>query len=634
MSPVRFIKLFVDKHGNLLSLIIILFSASVLRLFRLWDVPFMHDEFSALFRTSHNSLSSLLDQGVMRNDSHPAGVQVFLFYWVKLFGFNEFWVKIPFAIIGVLSVVLVYATGKRLFGISTGLYAAAALSGLQYFVFYSQLARPYAVGLFFVLLAANLLSVMAKRGNEAKTNVFLLYGVSLSLAAYSQHFAALTAGLVYVLGWFLLQRTLWKKYLAAGLLSLLLYIPHLNITYFQLSAGGIGGWLGKPAPAFLFEYFSYLSHYSLWMAFVLLLPLLMCRCSGISAKLKASGILMLIFILTYAIGHSYSVFRTPILQFSTLYFAAPFALLALYSAIPPQKAFVNLIATIAIVGVGGYTLIAHRQHYDLMYRQGYDQTALLMKKHAESYPDRSFFAAVGGQTAMFGFYLGSQRESNLIHLYNFRDNQADFWRLLDTTSAQRIGFAWSDYAPYEWTEAVRSRFQLLKEYHSWFNTEYYLIEKVENGQRSFRENELVLLDEKFADPFPSFSVADEFGLLWEKDAAELLRLDDVLIAGSLGGVAVDTLQGVKFVLEFREKGSGKVVHWGGGHLHTDTILPGERFFLHLAHRFDEGPMHLQNCQIRVYVWNQQHEKFFVTQRLLYVASRNPRLLGLFKAIKE
>lgn len=127
--------------------------AAVLRLWKLGQVPFMHDEFSALSRTGFTNLHDFIEQGIL-TDSHPVGVQAFLLFWVKLFGWNEFWVKLPFALMGIASIYLIYWIGRQWFNSKVGLLSAAFFAVSQFTVFYSQLARPYAPGLFFVLLMA------------------------------------------------------------------------------------------------------------------------------------------------------------------------------------------------------------------------------------------------------------------------------------------------------------------------------------------------------------------------------------------------------------------------------------------------------------------------------------------------
>ncbi|MFZ4463318.1 MAG: glycosyltransferase family 39 protein, partial [Bacteroidales bacterium] len=111
-----------------LPLLLVMLVAGWLRFYHLGSLPFMHDEFSALFRTEYDSFSDLIRLGVAENDTHPAGVQVFLFYWVKIFGFNEFWVKFPFALAGLVSVGLLYLIGEKWFNETVALTTSAVMA--------------------------------------------------------------------------------------------------------------------------------------------------------------------------------------------------------------------------------------------------------------------------------------------------------------------------------------------------------------------------------------------------------------------------------------------------------------------------------------------------------------------------
>ena len=113
-------------------LAVILLVAAVLRLWKLGQVPFMHDEFSALFRLRFDHFHDLIQYGVSENDSHPAGVQVFLYYWTKVVGWDEFWVKLPFALMGIGSVFLIYQIGKQWFNSKVGLLSAAFFAVSQF----------------------------------------------------------------------------------------------------------------------------------------------------------------------------------------------------------------------------------------------------------------------------------------------------------------------------------------------------------------------------------------------------------------------------------------------------------------------------------------------------------------------
>ena len=141
----------IRNHRDTLILLFILLLGTAFRIYRLQDIPFTHDEFSALFRTRFDSFAGLISGGV-RIDTHPAGIQVFMYYWVRLFGEGEVAVKIPFILSGIVSIFMIYRLGKEWFNSMTGLISAAFVSGMEYTIMYSQIARPYISGFLLVLI--------------------------------------------------------------------------------------------------------------------------------------------------------------------------------------------------------------------------------------------------------------------------------------------------------------------------------------------------------------------------------------------------------------------------------------------------------------------------------------------------
>ena len=80
---------------------LIVIVGSVLRFYNFSELPYSFDEFSALFRTRFDNFRDLIYFGVKTTDTHPAGVQVFMYYWVKIFGESEMIVKFPFILFGI-----------------------------------------------------------------------------------------------------------------------------------------------------------------------------------------------------------------------------------------------------------------------------------------------------------------------------------------------------------------------------------------------------------------------------------------------------------------------------------------------------------------------------------------------------
>lgn len=630
MSKKQLFNELIIQHGNKIALLLIILIAAILRLWALWNLPFMHDEFSALFRTRFDSFSQLISEGVMRNDSHPAGVQVFLFYLVRIFGFNEFFIKLPFALSGIISVWLVFAIGKNWFNETVGLITASFAAVLQFFIFYSQLARPYAPGLFFVLLAVFVLSEKLMKTTKIDKKYLLLFSLSLSLAAYMQYFSMVLAGLIYLSGFFLVGKEKRWEYLLSGFLALLIYSPHFPVFWFQIKAGGIGGWLGAPEPNFLLDFFAYTTHFSsvfvvmaMGIAIVLLARKEFSRQKNI---IRVHALLW--FFLSFSIAYFYSLYRTPILQYSTLYFSFPFFMLALFSFSRPLKATQNLFLVLVILFAGTLTLVFNRNHYTLMYQQGYDQTALMMAEDKKEYNENVAFAAVGGSAEMFSFYI-EQHPTGSVKLMNLKSDPTEFWDYLDESNINFLGIAWADYAPYEWVESARSRFGKVLKHKSWFNSEYYLLERVPVAEkRILMDDEHLLLNEDFTESAIVFEKENVYGMLWESDGDTLFRAADNLVVVSVIAKAIDTVRSVKMVLEFKADDEDLLL-WMGGHLHGKIVLPGEHFRLQAAYRFDSGPIEIKNAKLRNYIWNQGNERFSISSRIIYSRPVDPVLLGLY-----
>jgi uncharacterized membrane protein len=137
---------------NSLLLFLILLLGSILRFWNFPNIPYMHDELSALGRLQYQCVQDVITYGVEINDTHPPGVQLFLYFWTNLFGTNEMIVKFPFILCGLFSILLTYKISKKWFNVSVGLIVASFMATIQYTIMYSQLIRPYSSGLFFCLL--------------------------------------------------------------------------------------------------------------------------------------------------------------------------------------------------------------------------------------------------------------------------------------------------------------------------------------------------------------------------------------------------------------------------------------------------------------------------------------------------
>ncbi|MFM7767634.1 MAG: glycosyltransferase family 39 protein [Bacteroidota bacterium] len=361
----------VENHLRLILLL-----ALALRVYGLTAFSLSNDELSALTRLQFNSFTQLIQDGVYP-DFHPAGTHVFLYIWTSIFGLSEWAVRLPFAIMGAVSVYLVYRVGRSLFSESTGLLASGALAVLAFPLLYSQIARPYSPGLMCsmasVFFLIRFLGYDRDRNGEpvSKGGWLDVVGFVLSVSAcmYTHYFSFIFAGLVCLVGLFFLDKTVLWKYLLCGVGIVVLYLPGLDIFLHQLSKGGIGGpdgWLSAPGPDAFGSYLDYVFNDSKLLKFIFFVAFtgVVMVYRGKVAFAKWHVVSLLLFLVPFFVAYFYSVYVNPVFQYSILLFSFPFLLLFLFSFFPKERYGITAKIVLAItVFAGFYSTVFEKKYY-------------------------------------------------------------------------------------------------------------------------------------------------------------------------------------------------------------------------------------------------------------------------------
>ncbi len=158
-----------------LGLIIILIGG-VLRFFDLDRKSLWTDEIASL-RDSESVTSAI-------NGAQPPFYYLVLHLFRKL-GTNEFIIRFPSVIFGVLTIALSYWIGKLFFGPKEGLVSASLLSVSTFHIYYSQEARMYALLAFLSLLS---LFFFHKSLCEHKKSLWVGFILSTMLTLYTHYF--------------------------------------------------------------------------------------------------------------------------------------------------------------------------------------------------------------------------------------------------------------------------------------------------------------------------------------------------------------------------------------------------------------------------------------------------------------
>ncbi len=464
-------------------LLVILVVATILRFWDFWDIPFMHDELSAMSRLQFDSLSDLIRYGVVLNDTHPAGVQVFLYYWVKLVGEKEIWVKLPFLLAGVASVYLVFKILKLWFDSVTGLLAASMVASLQFFIMYSQIARPYSSGLFLTLVMVYYWSRYFFE--DAKLRYLIWFSVFGALSSYNHHFSLLFAALVGLSGAFFVKKNQLIAYALAGLGIFVLYIPHLSIFFLQVEQGemsGVGGWLAKPTPAFIVDFFSWLFHFSYFaVAIVIGVTLFLTFTRGkwilITFSIKKRVVLLLWFLIPLLIGYVYSVRVNPILQFSLLIFGAPYFFGFIFSFHRSLKIQQLSVLVTLILLVNSVSLIFERDYYRIFYHQPYDDFFKVAKGEQMK---QDVFLIDNAIPYIHRYYFDKYQID--LPYYTKRHKELTFSDFKDQIKSIKQSTVITQSLTGEELQLVKSFFPHVVAYYHGFTFETYVLSKTEGHQ--------------------------------------------------------------------------------------------------------------------------------------------------------
>jgi hypothetical protein len=640
---------------QILRVFFLLVIAAFIRFFHFDLLPFSHDELSALSRLNYESLGDLLAGGV-KPDGHPALIQVFLFYWCKLFGYSEMVVKFPFIIMGIASVLLVYLIGLRWFSEQGAFLSALMVSLTQFFIVYSQYARPYISGsLLCLLLVFFWLRILF--GSSKRISDYFFFGLFLFLAAVNHHLSMLFAFLCFVSGLFFLPKAELKRYIISACVAALFYIPHLPITLSQFSIGGVGGWLSPPRPDFLFYFLFYLFHYSWITLSVVALVLLFSVFKGKSTLFSPSEnrirlIFFLLFFLSWLIAHIYSIYRNPILQFSTLIFSAPLFILFLFSFYRPLPKLQFFVSVFLIAFTFIFSLLYNRMYLELNFRQGFDRFVAVAKDFEVKHPGKKISILARSENWFMDFYRNRYNFKGQIVCQRNEDflSPHELSKLLDTLSADYILLG--NLEPLQ-VASVSNYFRFDQYAEYGYSYELYVLGRTKGNSKDFdfRKVKQVFTTDFNTDNSFRFSHShifsdsmrphkykkhlmipqtDEFPLSFQIPISKLKaeRGDYLLASAELDGLS-DSIGRICF----------SVAKDSDSFFYTDALIAGHNSSVDTHRNLAYASMYCgdnflewKNANLKVYLWNQFHQASKVKNISVRVINVNPYRYALLEPI--
>ncbi|NNC85691.1 MAG: glycosyltransferase family 39 protein [Bacteroidia bacterium] len=627
------------KHLILFGLI--LFIGAALRLILLTGFSLSNDELSALARLEFNSVSEVIDKGI-KPDGHPAGVQLLLYFWTAIFGNGEFSVRLPFALFGIGSVALIYFLAKIWFNTNTAMFTSLSFAILQYPILYSQIARPYSPGLFFVLLFALIWTIYLFKPDfylyNKKRKILLLIGFVLSAlgCVYSHYFAGLMCLIIYLTGFFFFKRTSVFNYLLLGIAVLVGFLPHANIFIGHLKIGGVGGeggWLPAPQRGYLGSYLFYAFNQS-DLIFLLSFGILIGSFVKFRKTLelnKFHAIAICWFIVLYFTGFYYSIFKNPVMQFSILLFAFPFLLVFLFSFIPSDvfnKKNLIVLSVLALTLLG--STILENNYYN---KQHFGEFRALAKKTI-SYSDElgadNVTRTINIHSPFYIDYYMEKLGSDLdykMHKISEPKHYKELTSIVDASNTTHFLHAWSTINnPPIVEQIITSKYPSVVSRDTFFNSGLVLYSKTTdalfelkkplyNKEYNFEgekelKGEYSIINDVVYDGSSSalMDTLNEFGPTFKSIWNKITKEKDVFVQCELWAMVEDTTD-LNADLVYSIEANGKSVFWRSTKFKTFITEPGKWTKVYLSYPVPNKLKGLE--ELKIYVWKPGNHKLYM-----------------------
>ncbi|HXB11429.1 MAG TPA: glycosyltransferase family 39 protein [Bacteroidia bacterium] len=632
--------------------------AAVLRFYHILSLPYNNNELSALSRTHYNSFAELMDNGVMTINNNSTGVQVFLYYWTKLFGYAEPIVKMPFIVFGILSVLYVYIIGKDWFNATVGLVCAAYIATLQYAIMYSQLAMPFIVGLFFTLAMVYHWNKIVFKPAKRYDLHWALYVLFAACCAYSHYFNLLLTALVGITGIFFTNRRYIIRYITAGVMIFVLYIPHLHLFFNQLSMGGIGSLLGKPGNDFLLKYFEYVFEFSPYVYLCLGLLVLL----GIILKIWTKNapnryvfISLSWFIIPALAGFYYSRLVNPVLQYSVLMFNFPFLLFAVLGLLPDlHGAFKAAIVSI-VCFVNVYVLVYERKHYDIFYLSPYEQNALLTDSiHRALGKNRaiSFMEADMDTKRNEHYYANKYKLDTSFVALDTTIDKVSFADLLEDHPREYLSYASIAQANPVHIPMILSDYPYLVKQYNFYGGAFYIFSSEKGKYTSpyifqfcnyFEDESLKLwsgLDPKMLNDSIHYSglhsykmdSLHEYGPKFSCKLKDMVINKNYLITASAEVYPLGPMDDVFIVFAIERQ--GKIICQSSSAVKEFIMYGIKKKWVKVYHALELSDLDIDypDVKVSIYIWNKGRKRFYLDDFEVKTMKGNPIIYGLSEKI--
>jgi len=641
---------FIKKYP---LLVLIISLAFVIRLIAGGIQSFSNDELSAIYRLQFTKFSDLFHWGI-KVDGHPAFVQLFLYYYSLIVPKGEFFLRLPFVVASSLSLLFIFFSLNKLSGEFTATIVVIILAFSGFSIQLGYFARPYAFGILFTSAAMYYwIRIFIDASRQRKYMVaFILFSI---LAAYTHYFALLQITVLGLATFFFIPRKLWWKIFVSGAIILLAFLPHYPITAFQMSVGGIGGWLGKPKDYFIvnliFEYFDR----SAWLvAAVVIVPMLLIIRQMARPRITITFLFLFLSIVPFCILYFYSIKVNSVLQFSACFFLMPFLLVAFFSLFKTgeeQSTFAHMIQISIMV-----IFLLSALFFNNVFAPTHFAEFKRIAEYIEEHESDSVTTVVAVNNPFYIDYYLKDKKPDL-YITDMGDNLSFLKRFVDSCDTKEFIYAFANQrSNIEIPVLVNNKFHVLFDSKSFMNSELFHFTDYRGNkdpqnfwfgarrfvydyeQKGFED----MKEAKGNEPFSEFNLdeKDEYSpTLNVKLSNYSLREYDRIIAHAK--VQTNNFCDVEIVISVENKEGS--VFWRSRKLSqqfyniepieidsTITLVPNEfkySYFLSIGESLEDSNVDLMENYLKVYIANPNHCKCRIEDFTIWMMDGNKLMTG-------
>jgi hypothetical protein len=180
-----------------------------------------------------------------KNEPNPPLFMLLLHFWIKLFGISPYSVRILPILFNAITAVFIYLTGKRFFGLWSGITASGMFILSTYHFYFGADTRTYSM--LSMATAASLYYLFSLVKNPEKKKYLVALIISNLVLVYGHYFGWLVVFMELTVGVFYFQnRDILKKTGFAVLATVILYLPMFAVMINQFFVSRESTWVDTP----------------------------------------------------------------------------------------------------------------------------------------------------------------------------------------------------------------------------------------------------------------------------------------------------------------------------------------------------------------------------------------------------